>query len=419
MSAIEATIRKNLPYNVAVGLADASFFGIGWGLASYGTILPLFVSGMTDSAILIGLIPAIHGVGWQLPQLLTANRVSRLRQYKPMVMLMTIHERIPFLGLALVAWLLPVLGPGLALLLTFALLIWQGIGSGFTANPWQSMIAKIIPPETRGTFFGVQAAFANILISGSAILAGYLLGWFETPNNFAILFLLAALAYGLSMAVLGLTREPVDEEKELPAENPSPFAGMGEILKRDRNFAWFLGLRILFQFASMGFSFFIVYGLKQFNMDGVTAGYLTAALTLSQTVANVVMGWLADRWGHRTILIFGMLMVSLSCLLAWLAPDINWFYPVFILSGLANVAFWTIGMAMTVEFGTEAERPIYIGMANTLVAPATILAPLLGGWIADTAGYQVTFAISVVGGLLAAAMLIFLIQDPRKAAQTA
>jgi MFS family permease len=149
-------------------------------------------------------------------------------------------------------------------------------------------------------------------------------------------------------------------------------------------------------------------------MDGVTAGLLTAALTVSQTVANVVMGWLADRWGHRTILIFGMLMVSLSSLLAWAAPDLGWFYPVFIFSGLANVAYWTIGMAMTVEFGTEAERPIYIGMSNTLIAPATILAPLLGGVIADMAGYQTTFMISVIGGLLAAAMLVFLIKDPRK-----
>jgi MFS family permease len=126
------------------------------------------------------------------------------------------------------------------------------------------------------------------------------------------------------------------------------------------------------------------------------------------------MGWLADRWGHRTILIFGLFMVSLSSLLAWAAPALSWFYPVFILSGLANVAFWTIGMAMTVEFGSEAERPVYIGMANTLVAPATILAPLLGGWIADTAGYQTTFMISVVGGLVTAAILVFMIKDPRK-----
>ena len=37
-------------------------------------------------------------------------------------------------------------------------------------------------------------------------------------------------------------------------------------------------------------------------------------------------------------------------------------------------------------FGSEAERPVYIGLSNTLIAPATILAPVLGGLIADLAG---------------------------------
>ena len=36
------------------------------------------------------------------------------------------------------------------------------------------------------------------------------------------------------------------------------------------------------------------------------------------------------------------------------------------------------------EFGEEEDRPAYIGLANTLIAPFTFLAPVLGGWLADT-----------------------------------
>ena len=104
---------------------------------------------------------------------------------------------------------------------------------------------------------------------------------------------------------------------------------------------------------------------------------------------------------------------ALSSLLAWGAPSLNWMYLVFILSGLANVAYWTIGMAITTEFGTEETRPTYIGLSNTLVAPFTIIAPLLGGWIADTAGFETTFMISAVGGLVIAGLLIWLVRDPR------
>ena len=70
-------------------------------------------------------------------------------------------------------------------------------------------------------------------------------------------------------------------------------------------------------------------------------------------------------------------------------------------------------MAITVEFGDEQTRPTYIGLSNTLVAPATILAPLLGGWLVDASGFQTTFMVSAVGGLVIAILLFWLVRDPR------
>jgi MFS family permease len=413
MSTLGASIRKHLRFNLAVNMMDAGFFGMGWGFGSIGTIIPLFVSHMTSSALLIGLIPAIHAVGWQLPQLFMANSVSRLRHYKPMVMLMTIQERLPFLGLALVAVFLSKLGNTLALVLTFALLVWQGLGSGFTANAWQSMIAKIIPSDWRGTFFGGQAAIANILMSIAAIAAGYILDRVHAPINFTVCFLLTFTGLALSYISIGLTREPVDQEKLIPERQSSPWKGGFDILRRDKNFTAFLVIRILSQFATMGFSFYIVYGLLHFGMSDLTAGFLTAALTISSTIANAVMGWLGDRLGHRAMLIAGSVSVALSSLIAWGAPSIGWLYPVFILNGLANVAIWTIGMAITVEFGNEENRPTYIGLSNTLVAPFTIIAPLIGGLIAETAGFQTTFMVSAIGGVFTAVLLFWLVRDPR------
>lgn len=411
---VEQFIRKHLRYNVTVNMMDGGFFGLALGFASFSTILPLFVASMTNSATLIGLVPAIHSAGWLLPQLFTATYVARLRRYKRTVMLMTIHERVPFLGLALVAFLLPKIGIQAGLIITFIFLTWQGLGGGFTANPWTSMISKIIPPETRGTFFGTQAAVANLFISGAAVAAGYLLDWFNAPFNFMICFLAASLFFIFSWFALAMTREPADYDKVIE-ENPLPFwHGAGQILKRDKNFNWFLTARTLSQFATMGFSFYIVYALRRFQMDAVTAGYLTATLTIAQTVANAGMGWLGDRVGHRLMLVIGAASATLSSLLAWLAPSLAWFFPIFILSGFANVSIWTNGMTMTVDFSDEKERPFYIGLAQTLTAPATIIAPLIGGWIADTQGFVLTFALSMILAIVMMAILVFLVKEPRK-----
>lgn len=415
MLAIEQHIRKNLQFNIFVSFIDAGFFGLALGFGSFSTIIPLFVSHLTDAAMLIGLAPAIHAVCWQLPQLFTASRMARLRRFKPTVMMLTIHERAAFLGLTVVALLVPRIGLDVALVLTFIMLAWQGLGAGFTANAWQSMIAKIIPSHVRGTFFGAQAAVANILMSLAALGGGYVLEKGGFPNGFAISFFITAIFMACSWIFLNRTREPESLEALDPSHPASTFRGMWEILRRDRNFSWFLVTRFLAILATMGFSFYIIYALRRFDMDVITAGWLTATLTIAQTVANVGMGWLGDRFGHRLMLILGALAITLSSLLAWWAPSLDWFYLIFVLEGLANVAIWTIGMAITVEFGSEVERPTYIGLSNTLVAPFSIIAPLLGGWMVDNISYQSMFILAAVLGLVTALALIFLVKNPRAA----
>jgi MFS family permease len=395
----------HLRHNIIVNVMDGAFFGFAVGFASFVTIIPLFVSSMTDSAILIGLIPAIHAVGWQFPQLFVAKRVSHLSRFKPMVMWNTIQERLPFIGLAAVAWWLPSLEKNTALTLTFLLLIWQGLGSGFTANPWQSMIAKIIPSNIRGTFIGAQAAAANLLASLSAILAGLILARVEHPQDYVYCFLLASLNLGIGFFFLGSTREQERPLSDSENEDQSFWKQIPYLLRKEPGFRSFLVLRSLLSFATLAFAFYTVYAVRYHGISEVGIGVMTGVLLGTQIIANPVMGWLGDRWGHSTILEAGVIACIVSAIIAWLAPHPNWFYLVFILVGIGNVAVWTIGMAMTLEFGNEAERPAYIGLANTLVAPSTILAPFLGGWLADTAGYPATFGFSIVCGILTLVVL--------------
>ncbi len=415
LTPLEKNIRENLKHNLIFNLLDGSLFGLALGFASFSAVLPLFVASMTDSATLIGLVPAIHSTGWLLPQLFTASHVSRLRTYKRTVLMNTIHERAPFLGFAIVALLLPFIGVKFGLILTFALLVWQGLGGGFTANAWTSMISKIIPPESRGTFFGMQGGLANLFISMSAIGAGYLLDYFDAPWDFATCFLLAVVFFTISWLALAQTNEPEDTEKIIPDEKSNFWHDAVKVMRHDKNFNWFLVVRVLSQFATMGFSFYIIYALRDFGMTKVVSGYLIATLTISQTVANMSMGWVGDKVGHRMMLVIGAVAAFLSAALAWSATSLSWFYPIFVLTGVANVAIWTNSISMTVDFGSEAERPIYIGLSQTLTAPATILAPLIGGWIVDTAGFAPTFTISTVLALGMLGILLFLVKDPRKA----
>ena len=405
---------KNFTHNFVVNVLDGGFFGFGMGFGSLGTVIPLFISMMTDSAILIGLIPAIHVVGWQLPQLFTAQYVARQKRQKPMVMFRTVQERLPFLGLAVIAWFLPKIGPQIALGLSFGMLVWQGLGGGFTATAWQSMVGKIIPGDRWGVFFGFQSAAASMFASVSAVMAGFILERVAAPLNYSICFLLTTAAMAISWVFLNQTRETESSLVTKDDTSAGYWQSLRQILKKDHNFRWFVVVRILAQLGTMGFSFYIVYAVRNYGIGEGTAGVLTAILMIIQTTFNPIMGWLGDRWSHRGVMGVGMLAAIASATLAWLSPGVGWFYLVFGLAGIANVAVWTIAMAMTLEFGTETERPAYIGLANTLVAPTAFLIPLFGGWLADLEGYQATFIASAMGGLITALVLMFFLKDHKK-----
>jgi MFS family permease len=405
-------IRSNLRFNFTVNLLDGGFFGLALGFASFITIIPLFVSRMTDSALLIGLVPAIHNVGWQFPQLLTAGRVSRAKRIKPLVLWATIHERIPFLGLAVVAWFLPRLGIQTALILTFTLLVWQGFGGGFAANAWTSMITKIMPENLHGTFFGAQMAAFTGLEGLSAVAAGLILDRLDGPLDFTVCFLAASVSLAISFAFISLTHEPEGRPRPVEGKPDGFWKESLRILKSNSNFIAFLVMRSLSQFAAMAFSFYVVYVVWNFGVSDAEAGLMTGFFLMSSILSSLVMGRLADRWSPRVVMIIGGLASTLSAALALIAPSAVWFYASFALTSIAVVAIWTIPLPLIVRFGTEEERPYYIGLSNTLSAPAAILAPVIGGWLADTVGFQFTFMVSIICGLLMAAMLAFVVKDP-------
>src|SRR5262249_37792890 len=157
------------------------------------------------------------------------------------------HERVPYLGLAIVAFFVPLLTKSAALLLTFLMLIWQGIGAGLAANPWTSMVSKVMPRELHGTFFGTQSAAFNAMGGLSAVMAGLILDRLALPVNYSLCFALTFASMIVSYIFLSMTREPEGTQPE-PEHATGYLKKSLEIWKREPNFRAFIGVRILSQF---------------------------------------------------------------------------------------------------------------------------------------------------------------------------
>ena len=409
-------LRDKLHHNVVVNIFDGSLFGFGIsGLASYVTIIPLFLSFLTESTALIGFVATLFHIGWQVPQLLTSSYVAGLQRYKPMVLAMTLVERVPYFGLALLAIMIPRIGVDAALIVALLLLSVQALGGGFTGNAWQSMISKIMPPHRLGAFFGIQSACVNLFGAGGALLASVILERLDFPESFSLLFTLAGISLLLSFVGLALTYEP----KSHPRNVAEPvrwrqFGGrLRQILREDENFRWFLIARGLTALSLTAISFYTIFGIRRFDMSPEFAGILTSVLLVSNTLSSALIGWLGDRWGHRRVLIAANLLTVLGIAIALKASDVSWFYAVFALTGFVNSAQWSAIMTITVQFGSVAERPYYIGMANTFIAPVTIFAPIFGGWLVDAVNFELAFGIFALAGILSVLVYVFPMADPQ------
>ena len=68
---------------------------------------------------------------------------------------------------------------------------------------------------------------------------------------------------------------------------------------------------------------------------------------------------------------------------------------------------------IAMEFGTEVQRPIYIGMSKTLTGPFLLLAPIIGGGLVKLWGYQAMFLTALMISLISFLIIKFFVKEPR------
>ncbi|MBW6466695.1 MAG: hypothetical protein K0B06_09340, partial [Brevefilum sp.] len=66
---INSEVRQNFRHNFTTNFTDSIFWLLGDSFVSVSTIIPVFASTLTDSPVLIGLVPAVIDAGWFIPQL--------------------------------------------------------------------------------------------------------------------------------------------------------------------------------------------------------------------------------------------------------------------------------------------------------------------------------------------------------------
>jgi MFS family permease len=167
----------------------------------------------------------------------------------------------------------------------------------------------------------------------------------------------------------------------------------------------------------MASGFLLVYAIGRWTISDGNAATYTIALLIGQSMANLLLGFLADRKGHKIVLEISILS-NISCfILALIASSPLWFYAIFALRGMNLAGNFISGLSLPLEFSEPQDRPTFIGLASTLPGIAGTIAPLLAGVLAGIIGYPLLFAITTVIAIVAFGMMKWLVRDPRHLAR--
>jgi MFS family permease len=414
----EDFVQQHLRRNVLALGGDFALYMVGLAFASQATILPAFAASLGAPNVVIGAIPAVTTLGWLLPSLFVAGHTETLGRKLPFVLRYTVWERAPYLALALTAFLVAERAPALALgLVLLVLLAVTGV-SGALLPAWMDIVGHAIPVMLRGRFFAVWSIVASLGGLAASFATASILAAIPSPANFGICFVAASLCMALSYVVLMLVREP--PAAGAPAASVSLRAYLARIpglLRRDGNMAWFLAARACAVIGVMSSAFFTVYALRVLGAPAWRAGVFTTMLLIGQVAGNLVFGWLADRSGHRLVLAAGSAAMAGASLAALAAGSVDLLLVAFFLDGVYDAALAVSGLNILLELApTAGERPTYVGLGRTAVAPIAFAAPLLAGLLVDAAGFTCVFAVSVAFSLLALGLLVARVRDPRRAA---
>ncbi len=402
-AAREKTYRRNFIFF----LTDSILFSVAIALIGSTTVIPDFVRRLTDSEILIGLSGSLFTIGYSLPQLFIARYIVRHARKKWWFVGPNIPVRTVILIFAGIVILFGRAQPGLVLVTFFICYGLSALGDGLVGVPWADLTGTSLDHRWRARMLGLTTAVTGITMLLIAPLIGVVLGENGPgfPENYGILFGFSGMLFMLSILPGLFIRElpggaAVDKVPSLAEFVPQ----LGRVLRDDLPFRAFILTRVFSNLFMMAAPFYIGYATVQLGeASAVAVPVLLAMETIGSIAGALIYTWVGARHNllYLRMALGTAVLLPVCALLAGVVGPLP-LYLGFLISGLATTSNLFFALLNWIVGYTHADqRPIYVGLSNTVAAVVALIAPFIAGTIAQNFGYPPLFVVAMVMALAA------------------
>ena len=427
-AAYERFVWKNLPRNFAGHFLHGMLGMTGFRLFNAPTFLPAYLHLLSGSDFVVGLGQSLQQLGGVISPVIGATQIEHRKRVLPVAMLMGTLMRIQILGVAVAGFVLH----GYPLLVTILIFLFLlGLFSGPQSVAFQLLLAKVIPIVRRGRLQALRNVTGGAIAAGLAWFAGrYLIQRNVFGNGYGVTFLLAFILTSLGLTALRLLmREPVPPTVRSKGRIIDRMREFPSLLTADRGFMFFMLAQTLATAGRVAAPFYILYAGHSMALDGKNLGLVSLAFLGADTVTNLGWGLAGDRFGFRATFVGSLAVWIAATVLLMAAPAM----PGLHLSTIAGhtigvhalilIAFFGLGAAqsgflmssqtMVLEFGARDDMAMRLALTSTAQGAMSAIGPLAGGLIAATLGYEVLFGVSIGFLIIALAVLVTLVEEPR------
>ncbi len=390
--------------NLILMFTDTVLFTNAMTFLSINAIITYFLSNLGASTFEIGLSNALVSIGAFVSQPVFAKMVMNLSYKAGTFVKILLTQRIFFFLFVLTIPFVSVSHPR-AMVVLF--LICWAIFSSFVGSYgpfYTSLLAKLIAEQKRGRLRGFSGGLGNLLALGSAFFAGYLLKEVAYPYNYTIIFVIGSLLLILDALDFALLKEEPDQIVPIQMNYFQYFKYIPEILREKGFKKIVLGFSFL-MISQVSLAYYVLYAVREFAAKAPEIALFTALTGLINIVGSILFGLLADKFGHRFILLAAALSGGIGGLAVVGFHQLWAVYAGFALTTLCMGGYNISSIILIIDSVNREKLPMCVSVNTLITLIVSSVVTLGGGLLVDRVSFQAIFIIAGIAGFLGFAAL--------------
>jgi hypothetical protein len=372
---------------------DIAWFGVLNGITT--TFVSVFAIRLGASNTLVGLLvslPALISIFWLIP---SARIIERQRRRLPIIVLTGFLQRLGYLLIALMPFVLHAHRPE-AMVALVALLT---IPAAMASVAFTSMIADVVPIDKRAHVISIRNVLLSAVSTVTVLISGKLLDLLPFPLNYQLLFSVGFATSMVSLYYISRIQVADTSMAQYRAQREASllfgFRHLVRQMMNQRDFVRFSASAFAFHWGLyMPSALYAIYRVKNLGASDTWIGLLSMVQEAVTTLTYFHWGRVASRKGNRLVLLISSLGLVLFPVLTGLSPRVEPLLLVSVVGGIFGAGF-NLGFFNTLlEVCPQERRPSYVAINTTLINVAAFLAPLLGTSLANILDIRVALFIA-------------------------